>query len=96
MSTDGQPKAVQIQTVVPGNEEPVFTIQIVACKSGAIYVGHTPGRERHAHALCVDGARTMYEALLAKAAEAMQNQSKIIGVQGSLDSLGLPRIGRDS
>lgn len=96
MSTDGQPKAVQMTTTIPADQEPVFMIQIIACKSGAIYVGHMPGRERHAHALCLDGARTLYAALLEKAAAAMEEQSKIIGVSRSLESLGLPRIGKDN
>lgn len=96
MSTDGQPKAVQMATTIPADQEPVFMIQIIACKSGQIYVGHTPGRERHAHSLCLDGARTLYAVLMEKAAAATEEKSKILEVSRSLESLGLPRIGRDN
>lgn len=71
-----QGKAVQMTTVIPPVEEPLFSIMVVACKPtvphgglGNIYVGHAQGQEFAAHMLCLKGADTLYRVLINRLAE---------------------------
>lgn len=91
MSDNGKPvKVVKMETSIPDDEEPVATIQIVAGKSGAIYVGHAPGTEAHAFQLCLGGANAIMQVTGQRLA-AMLKEKNLIRVAGSLESFGLGR-----
>ncbi len=62
-------KQVPMATMIPAHEEPIITVQVVGCKSGAIYVGHGAGQEQAAHNLLLGGVGTLYAAQANRLAE---------------------------
>jgi hypothetical protein len=89
-ANNDQFQPVPIQTLVPATEEVAATIQIVACKSGRVYVGHAPGAEQQAFQLCLVGLDTLHRAIVERLADKLKERS-LIQVAGSLESFGLGR-----
>ena len=83
-----QGKAVEMTTVIPASEEPVAWCMVVACQSGHVYVGHQPGQEGSAFALCLKGAETLH--IVARRQLAEHQQQRVVPVHADLAHLTLP------
>lgn len=90
MSEPEKPKIVSLETAIPANEEPAVILQLVACRSGQIYIGRMHGQERHSLAVCLDAAK-MLHALEQQHYAEMVKEKSLIHVAHNLSGLGLGR-----
>lgn len=83
-----QGKPIRMTTVIPGHEEPVIWLMLVACKSGGVYVGTKPGQERSSFQLCLKGAETLHTLATRELAE--YKTAQVQPVHTDLGNIHLP------